>query len=328
MGSKASVQASFDVIVQFNKKREELEARFTGLPHTHTTLIKSLITKADPRTGMVDDFSYRDLSNLLRVEVASGRKNTGIIQKQTIRSYLRTIEKEYPNEFRVISEGQCLRLQFLSIPLIYSSLFDLGEMYTDSISVKSTKDPIDFEEKNTSSEEDEGRDNIREVNTVSPAVKNINILNINNKQTTNARIEKKSISDDFYPDAKTIELAQSRGFSKVIDPEEIRKFILHNQARRSLWEDYNPVFMLWLEHDFNPQNKISNREFLGGHHNERRLSSNYQRKPTMQDLYAANRHAAAPSGKLPVNTGEICIDGEYSLVVDSISRDLWKPLHL
>ena len=54
-----------------------------------------------------------------------------------------------------------------------------------------------------------------------------------NKQTQTASTDfscsKKQISDDFYPNTKTIELALSMGLTKVTDFTEIQVFIKHTK---------------------------------------------------------------------------------------------------
>ena len=98
-------------IEKINEARMEVESFFNGLPHAHTTLIKSLINSANPVDGCVENCSYNDLIDLLKVTKAPGRKNANI-QKQTIRSYLKTIVKLCPEHFQVVSEGQQLIIKF------------------------------------------------------------------------------------------------------------------------------------------------------------------------------------------------------------------------
>lgn len=71
----------------YNKARLEIESAFNGLPHVHTTLIKSLITRADPETGIVENLSYREIAEFLAIYHAPGRRGAGIPKKETIRSY-------------------------------------------------------------------------------------------------------------------------------------------------------------------------------------------------------------------------------------------------
>lgn len=108
-------------------------------------------------------------------------------------------------------------------------------------------------------------------------MKNINIFNItnSNKQTQTAgkdfTFDKKQIGDDFYPNAKTIELALSMGLTKVKDFTEIQAFIKHNKKLNTQWADFNPVFITWLERDAQylqkQQQKMQGQ--LRSHHNER-----------------------------------------------------------
>ena len=58
---------------------------------------------------------------------------------------------------------------------------------------------------------------------------------------------KKPISDTFYPNPETIELARSRGLYRVTDTNEIQAFITYNKEYEILWADFNPTFLHWLE---------------------------------------------------------------------------------
>ncbi|MCL4415407.1 MAG: Vir protein, partial [Actinobacteria bacterium] len=114
----------------YQQARINIENRFKGLLHAHTTLIKSLITLANPLTGIVTGITYRDIADLLTISKAPGRTESGTPQKETIRSYLRSIEKQCPEDFKVISEGQKLQFQFPKLPEIYAVFLDQSEVYT------------------------------------------------------------------------------------------------------------------------------------------------------------------------------------------------------
>ena len=104
-----------------------------------------------------------------------------------------------------------------------------------------------------------------------------NIFNItnSNKQTQTAgndfSCSKKQISDDFYPNTKTIELALSMGLTKVTDFTEIQAFIKHNKKLNTQWADFNPVFITWLERDAQYMQKQQQKAQgqLRSNHNER-----------------------------------------------------------
>lgn len=102
-----------DLIKQYNEARLKYERRYEGLPHCYTTLLKTLLSMADPKTGVVKGVTYHELAETLSVAAAPGRKQCGIPEKQTIRNYIKAIQKACSDDFKVISEGQELRIAFL-----------------------------------------------------------------------------------------------------------------------------------------------------------------------------------------------------------------------
>ncbi|HAT7073468.1 TPA: Vir protein [Legionella pneumophila] len=275
------MKLTIDVLVKFNAARKEIDAKFSGLLHVHTTLIKSLITLANPLTGIVTDITYRDISELLTINKAPGRTESGTPQKETIRSYLRSIEKQCPEDFKVISEGQKLQFQFPKLPDIYACFLDQSEVYTGRRDEQSISNPIENTKKNDELKSLENTQEYTELYTElytdDSAVKNNNIFNItnSNKQTQTAgndfSCSKKQISDDFYPNTKTIELALSMGLTKVTDFTEIQAFIKHNKKLNTQWADFNPVFITWLERDAQYMQKQQQKAQgqLRSNHNER-----------------------------------------------------------
>ena len=235
-------------IIKYNKERRNLENKFLGLRNEQTTLIKSLITLADPMTGIVSDITYSDIAQLLKVNPAPGRKDSGSPSKQTIRNYIKSIERECGEYFKVISEGQTLKFLFPEIPKVFSKLFENREVNT----VVNSDKPHENIEENAVFEDELNTDLNIEVNTPNHAVKKLFILNNkHNKQTQTANdgfpCSKKQIRDDFYPTPKTIEIALSMGLTKVTDTAEIQAFINHNKKLNTQWADFNPVFITWLE---------------------------------------------------------------------------------
>jgi hypothetical protein len=255
----SEMKLAIELIKKFNKARIEIDSRFTGLLHVHTALIKSLITLANPLTGIVTDITYSDIAELLTVNKAPGRTESGIPQKQTIRSYIRSIEKQCPEDFKVISEGQKLQFQFPKLPAIYAKFLGNTKEYTVHNNEAYTSNPLENTEENddleTHKNTEEYTERYTDVYTPESAVKNINIFNKTNpnKQTQTAASDfscnKKPISEHFHPDVKTIELALSKGLSKVTDSSEIQAFIKHNKKLNTQWADFNPVFIHWLERD-------------------------------------------------------------------------------
>ncbi|CZI15476.1 Vir protein [Legionella pneumophila] len=260
----------------YNKYIREIEKAFMGLPYASSIIVKSLVTLADSSTGIVNDITYNELAKLLTVNPAPGRRNSGTPTKQSIRNYIKSIEKECGEYFKVVSEGQSLKFLFPQLPKIYSEIFGNTEVNTVTNSV--------------STQENIGKNKVFDIgintefniedNTHNPSVKNINIFNItnSNKQTQTTSNDfsrsKKPIGDDFYPNTKTIEMAFSMGLTKVTDKEEIQAFIKHNKKQNTLWADFNPVFINWLERDAQYiQKQLQKAQGqLRSHHNERGIN--------------------------------------------------------
>lgn len=234
-------------IERLNNARKEIEASFTGLPHASSLLIQFLITKADPFTGLVENLTYRDLALLLNVDHAPGRKNAGTPTIESIRSYLRTIAKSCPDDFKVVSEGQKLKCQFIKLPTIYARHFTTGEVSRGDNGVKSSvKKPAIPE---SISEADLFLGTYESVELpIEPKketpVKNINILNINNNNNPFPR--QLPIADDFVPNSQTIARALALGYRDAANLNVIQAFIDENRAWGSRFADFNPIYLRWL----------------------------------------------------------------------------------
>ncbi|WP_412755096.1 Vir protein [Legionella pneumophila] len=262
----------FDVELYINA-RKQIEKKFQLLPYGPRLIIYELLNLANPLTGIVSDISYRDLSRSLEIKTAPGRINSGVPSKQTIRNFIKSIEHECSEYFQVITEGQNLKFIFPEVPKIYNQLIRRKEVNTD---LNSPKSLIDSDREGDLERKSNVEVN-REANTLKSSAKNINIFNItnSNKQTEIANNDfcrsKKPIGDDFYPNTKTIEMAFSMGLTKVTDKEEIQAFIKHNKKQNTLWADFNPVFINWLERDAQYMKKQLQKALgqLRSHHNER-----------------------------------------------------------
>lgn len=122
-----------NLIERYQKARQEIEQRFLGLPYMHTALIGLLLSKAHFSTGIVENITYQDLCDTLVVKPAPGRKDSGTPSKSTLRSVLRTIESTFQNDFKIISEGQHLILQFITLPQFFNNHDLISEEISDQI---------------------------------------------------------------------------------------------------------------------------------------------------------------------------------------------------
>lgn len=240
-----------NIVELYCKARLSIEDKFRGLPYAHIVLVNYLIARANPVNGTVSRINYNDIALLLTIHKAPGRKESGIPTKQTVRNYIKTIERQCGDHFKVISEGQTLKFLFPSLPRIFSKFFNNPDDDTESKFSESLIGSENLGHFNLQA----NREVNTEPNTDSNAVKNIYILNKtnNNKLTNTVNMRfcssKNHIDDDFYPSPATIEKALSMGLGKVIDQDEINAFIEHNKNNFTRWADFNPVFLTWLERD-------------------------------------------------------------------------------
>ncbi len=223
---------------QYKQVRINIENRFQGLRHEQASLIKSLITLADPANGVVSNISYQDLAGILTVNPSPGRKISGTPSKQTIRNYIKSIEKEYGDYFQIISEGQSLKFYFPEIPKLFSPVFENTEVNTHSNIEETCASTGQSDDLNSEV-------NIQvntEVNPHDNSVKNINNKYINNNNNN----QKLPITDNFNPTPETIARAEALGYSDANDFTEIQAFIDHNKAVGSSFADFNPIYLRWL----------------------------------------------------------------------------------
>lgn len=236
---QSDMEKGIRIVFRVNEYRNairEIESPFKGLPYGSLILIKELISLADPKTGIVTNISYNELAVLLAIKPSPGRKNSGAPTKQTIRNHIKSLEKEFYEFFKVISDGQKLQFLFPEVPRIIGELIKSNELNTESKLEEfiENKEENDFSYKHADTEV-----NI-ELNTPTNAVKNI-INNINNNNNN-----KQSISENFTPNTETIARAEALGYSNASDVSEIQAFIDYNKATGSQFVDFNPIYLRWL----------------------------------------------------------------------------------
>ena len=307
-------------IAQYNQARLEIEARFKGLPHACASIVKSLITIANPITGMVSDLSWSELCRLIEIEKRPGRKNGGIPTKEVVREYVNTIIQQCGAEFRLATVGQKLQFQFINMPAIYATYFTLQpELHTvahNDISLPSTL--INTDSNNAFTDLYTQEDPIEahtDFPTAEQAVKNINILiNKQNKLTAVGKVKnlKKLIAQDFYPSEHTVAIALSRGLENVTNPQEIQKFIHYNLENNHQWSDFNPVFLMWLTRD--------------EQYRQTKQQINARSKVNERTTHPKNSYAAAMAEVLRANADALCMSGE-AYITQTASDVFDNPTH-
>jgi hypothetical protein len=274
-----------------NNVRKEIEIKFQGLPHAHASLIKSLLNYADPQTGMIEGLSCRDLCLLLVVDPACGRKGAGIPKIETIRSYLRTIASNFPEDFKVVSVGQKLKLQFISLPALYQNYLGSNNLYGDQRQHQLSTNNQSMTDLNHDFSIDDTIDFHEECESNS-------YITITNKQTNNSNNQKSKnnkqpISLDFFPSEETILIAKQKCLLKVTDTQEIQNFIQHNLKNETKWSDYNPIFLKWLERGSEyeaKKQKVKTRDLRSESNESSSKPKKYKsREQLLREVFEANR---------------------------------------
>lgn len=315
-------------IEQYHLARLEIESRFSGLPHVHFALISRLLSRANPRTGIIDDLTYQDLCLLLAVTAAPGRKDTGVPTKSTLRSILRTIESVCGNDFKIVSEGQNLIIRITALPHIYAKYDLIQEQISDQTEDLNQSNRLDksskTDEKRCVQISDQITEQSTDVSVILSPVKNITKTNLNKQQTNITgdvcfQVAKQLIREDFYPSTETIATALSQGLLKVTDTSEIQKFIAYNQQHQNRWQDFNPIFIKWLEreHAQTPTPRATRKN------HERYPTKVGSYELTMQAVLAANKHARAPNESSLECEENLFAYRSHSMVVGSNDRHLW-----
>ena len=320
-----------DFLESYKKARIVVESRFKGLRHSHTTMIKSLITQVNHQTGVVENISYRDLSAILTVNSAPGRKESGTPSKQAIRNYIKSIERECGEYFQVVSEGQTLKFFFPEIPKIFKAFFHNTEIDTE---LNAAPHPKELGLNDNFSEEVNTEVNT-EVTTPEFSAKNIKIKhNITNKLTSvdDSDFSKKLIQSNFQPSQETIDIALSRGLSQVTNHEEIQKFISYNQANGSLWADFNPVFLTWLEREseYRQTKQQQKYKLTRSNHDECRRTKNNSYDSLMAAVLRENSDACAPSEQFQARSiieAELSHEQAHFVALGAANEHLRPALH-
>ena len=244
-----------------------IKSTLSGLPSFCRLTMYELLEYCDYAKGTISISTLDAVArNDFHVDSAPGRKREEITA-DTLRNALRTIKK-FKSEhfiFKTINQRIIIEMPFIR------ELYEQCHAENQEVAAVNAVD-LNTDKTHTSIDENayfvrrfSGDDAVDVAAASSP-----NAINVcayahakikpnnykTNKQTNsdNDSFEssKQTIRSDFYPTQDTIEQALSKGFSKVTSDIEIKRFILYNQANATLWADYNPVFLAWLERDHNP----------------------------------------------------------------------------
>lgn len=234
------------------------KAMLSGLSSFNRLVMYEILPYCNYETGTVILPSLEELAcNDFQVDVAPGRKKESI-NADTLRNTFRAIKKAKAGHFLFSVENQRIKIE---IPF----LRDLYQQYhhaTDKVAAEDAGDVARGKTFATTEESvvlgqlvsgDLAPEDAAAV-SLKPAEEGIVYILNKNKQNKHTRDDggnygKRLISPDFYPSDDTIQAALGEGLSKVLDTDEIQKFIWHNQEKNSQWPDFNPVFIWWLKRE-------------------------------------------------------------------------------
>ena len=311
---------------QYRQAILEVEKPFNGLPHVMVLLVKSLISLANPYTGIIEDISYSQLAESLKVNPAANRKNTGVPTKQSVRNYIHSIQNECGQYFKVITEGRSLKFLFTQLPLILKKVTDNTDCATHS---NISKSALDVDAASTYVKDFNIQINT-ETNTKSPNEE----LYINNKTNNNTHssastASKQPIAPDFYPNAQTLSRALASGYGFAEDPKLIQEFIDKNTAWGSTFADFNPIYLTFLaRHAERLQVSTLSKPHTRSSNSERTSSKVNSYDSALDEVRRNNAEACTPSEsnlfprpKVIWSEPTTCVMG-----LGRVNEDLWATV--
>ena len=293
-----------------------IKSNLAGLPSFCRLVIYDLLEYCDYQSGTIsldalDNVAHQDFY----IHPMPGRKKENI-NGDTLRNAFRTIKKSKPDHFKFTTINQRVVIEMPFIRELYEEFYGIEEVAAvlaeDVVTAETQPAPNESPYLPGQLVGDVAAD-LAAATLLNFPVKKNNILYIKNK----------------HPSQATIALALAEGLTGVTDEEQINQFIRYNQANGSLWADYNPVFINWLRRDVErtkaaQQTKKSKGQFTRNAH-EYRTDEGRVKKPTIEDVYYANRDAIAPDGSRysPGTECEPALERTYCLGVDAAIPDLW-----
>ena len=231
-----------------------IKQNLIGLPGFSKLVIYEALPYLDYSQGKISlPTLYEFAVNDFHVERAPGRKRE-VVNENTIRNALRTIKKFKGDFFKIRSVNQRIEIEMPEVRKLYASLTGSNKDAGVTKSHKNTPKTLINTEESNSVEGVELSEKTPEVAAANSPIKEY-IYNKHNSNKQTVGEGKLLIADDFYPSDETVKTALDRGLLKVTDSDEIAAFIAYNQEQESRWEDFNPIFLLWLERCFSHKPK-------------------------------------------------------------------------
>lgn len=252
-----------------------IKKNLIGLPGFSKLVIYEALPYLDYSQGKIFlPTLYEFAVNDLFVERAPGRKRE-VINENTIRNALRTIKKFKGDFFKIRSVNQRIEIEMPEVRKLYESFVASNKDAGVESGYQNTPESlVNIEDKGFEVDVELSEKTPEVAAADSPYKENIYNKHNSNKQT--AGDKKLPIADDFYPCKETIETAQELGFLKVTDATEIARFIEYNKANETRWEDFNKVFLGWLNRCFThkPKQTVQNTGNKRKFNDEQRHTTN------------------------------------------------------
>ena len=241
------------------KAQKLIKQNLLGLNSFSRLVVYEALEYCDYKKGIIYlPTLYEFAINSFYVERAPGRKREEI-NENTIRNALRTIKKFKGDFFKIRSVNQRIEIEMPEVRKLYESFVASNNDAGVESGYKNTPESlVNIEDKGVEAGVELSEKTPEVAAAYSPYKENIYNKHNSNKQT--AGDNKLPIADDFYPSKETIEKAQERGFLKVTDAKEIARFIEYNKANETRWEDFNEVYLGWLNRCFThkPKKTVQN----------------------------------------------------------------------
>lgn len=311
------------------------KTKLAGLPSFCRLTMYELLEYCDYSSGIISINTLDEIAkNDFYVTPSPGRKKESI-SGDTLRNAFRTIKKICPAHFKFTTKNQRIIIEMPFLRELYQQFYSekqqvATEVVTDDVAVKnhaSINQEACFEEE--LAVEDTGEDAAASL----CSVKDIK-YNITNKLTSvaDSNFSKNLIQPNFQPSQETIDIALSRGLSQVTNHEEIQKFISYNQANGSLWADFNPVFLTWLEREseYRQTKQQQKYKLTRSNHDECRRTKNNSYDSLMAAVLRENSDACAPSEQFKARSiieAELSHEQAHCVALGAANEHLRPALH-
>ena len=311
-----------------------LKINVTGLPSFCRLVIYELLEDCDYTSGTISVGTLDELAHSFYVSPSPGRKKE-IINGNTIRNAFRTIKKAKPDAFKFTTVNQRIIIEMPFIRELYQEFYSQPrEVAAVDLSDLNTPTTIATYDESCVFPDDLGREDVTDFAAAS--FSHIDITKNKNKQnklTGHGELKwiKKSISPDFSPSSETIEAALAKGFTNVLNPEELQKFINHNLTHNTQWADFNPVFLKWLERAqaYNETKQSIHKSTTSRSKRSECFHEDNTYPAFMREVLEANKDAWVPNQRCSAFTddGASYNHETYEMAMDSTNEHIWATVY-